>query len=401
MGAGNKRAWRVTFNSRLKLEFHVAGQAWALLAAAFLGASISAAQVEVPAAVARVREMGRITPEGAFSFWEDGSIGERFVARMLGTGELRFSARGVAVNGEWPLVAVEITQAESGTREVARISVNSAKLREFHQEIEIPAVPFELRLHELNRSAGPDPKSLRQLLLTKFSLTNVERFDESLLEAALFGAKRVAMASPPRKIRTGHLEVEVWPASAVWRVVDGDLGCHLDTIGPVLDVGGRKIDLGLYRVECVIEEDAGAIIGPATRVALRYRKPGGLEIDYTLWFSHEGHEMVARLDFTSNTGDKVAVIRAAPVVCGSATVGGAVSSWAAVGDAKENSEPHQLVKCGSMQSLEAWWHVAVKNRATGHGLLMGSLTNRKGLGASCCRVGTSTRCIWPGTAITK
>ena len=34
-------------------------------------------------------------------------------------------------------------------------------------------------------------------------------------------------------------------------------------------------------------------------------------------------------------------------------------------DAKENSGAHQLVECGSMPGLEAWWHVAVKNRATG------------------------------------
>lgn len=341
---------------------------------------LSAGRVEVKPSEARVRAMGRLLEDGGFSFWTDGYIGERFAAEREGTAGLRVLASGKTVGGEPPIIAVEVQSAAGAFQEVGRIRVESSAKAEYRMDAAVPCGPFELRLRQTNREAGDG--ALRHLVLRGFSLDGVTRYDGSLLAHGMFGEGGTgpAASGSVQRVSAGDLRAEIYPQSGFWRVMDASLGCALEGVRPVLQIDGLPVNLKDYRVEVDAAADASGPAGAAERITLHYRRPGGLEIDYWLWFGREHGEVVARMDFANGTGRKLVVARMAPVVCGGISLGGLVDGWALLSDGRANDEPHRLVAGRELGELEGWWHMAMKDRSSGRAFVAGSLTNHKGLG---------------------
>jgi hypothetical protein len=329
---------------------------------------------------ARIRHQGNIRDDGAFSSWTDGVIGDWFEGRQSGRVTLGVTASGKTIDGVSPVMGVELIVPNAPTREIGRIGVASPGLQPYRLDIPVSQGFFGLRLRHLNRVADEKGEALRHLLLKEMVVQCAARSEWTLNGYAFFGSP-----SPPAKsgeklqtLTTESLRVEVDAKNAVWSVANEKTGCRLDGVRPVFHIEGLAVDLAEYRAECVVDERPSHKLGAFKRLTLRYRKDGVLDVEYTLLAGDD--EVIAQVDFTNNTGRELVVHRVAPAVASSVSLGGKAADWAILGDGRSNGEPCTLTRVGERREFECWWYVAAKNRATGRSVLVGNLTNNKGLG---------------------
>jgi len=333
-------------------------------------------------AEARIRQQGNIRDDGTFSFWTDGVIGDWFTATGDDAVRLTVTASGVAVKGEAPLVALEMISTDGSVQEVSRFSVVSGQYRKYHLDIPTKEPFFGLQLRHLNR--GKEPEKLRHLTLKELRVSSAQKAEYGLPGYVFFGSRE----EPRDKsdvdeflaITTDQFRVEMDAKTAIWSVEHVQSGCKLEGIAPIFNIKGLPIELDEYDAEHSIEQASDHKLGDFAKVEIRYHKAGALDIVYTLLISNYGHDIVAQVDFANNTGGDIVVSSVAPMAIQQASIGGSASSWTAIGDMKRYAEPYETVTVGDISDFECWWYLAVKNQETRRSVLLGSLSNMKGIG---------------------
>jgi len=336
-------------------------------------------------AEARIRQQGDIRDDGTFSFWTNGIIGDWFTASGNNTIRLTVTASGRTVKGEDPLVALEMISIDGKPQEIARFSVVSGQYEEYHLDIPISEPFFGLQLRHLNRVASKKPEELRHLILKELRVAGAELAEYGLPGFIFFGSretmeKKKSDAGKPQVITTKQFQVEMDAKTATWSVEHDQSDCKLEGISPILNIKELPVELDKYDFEHSIQQAPDHKLDDFTKVVTRYHKAGALDIVYTLLISNEGHDIIAQVDFVNNTGGDIIVNSVAPMAIQRANLGGRASSWTAIGDMKRYSEPYETVTVGDISDFECWWYLAIKNRETRSSILLGSLTNMKGIG---------------------
>ena len=334
---------------------------------------------------ARIRREGDIKDDGSFSFWTTGVIGDWFTNPKSDTIEIVVLANGRSVHGEAPLVAVEMISTDGETKEVAQFSVVSNQYKEYHLDLPISGEFFGIQFRHLNRVASEDPQQLRHLLFKEMRVVGAERADCGLTEFVLFRSRKATGEIVPdakniRTITTKNLRVEIDTKNAIWSVEHSESGCRLTGVRPVFNIKDLPVKFGEYDVEYSMQHVPDHKLGDFTKVEIRYWKKNALEITYTLFISNEEHDVVAQVDFANNTGTDIVVNIVAPMAIQHATLDGNTSHWTAIGDGKRYSEPYETVTAADINEFECWWYLAIKNQVTKRSILMGNLTNAKGMG---------------------
>ncbi|MCX7015628.1 MAG: hypothetical protein NTW86_24260 [Candidatus Sumerlaeota bacterium] len=196
-----------------------------------------------------------------------------------------------------------------------------------------------------------------------------------------------------RIIETKRLRVAIAPEIATWSVqcrdTDGRSTGTVHSVHPVHSVHSvhpafairdTPIDPRQYKVEYAERRIPDHKLGAVVEAALHYRKANAVEFDYRLLISEERPEVVAQLSFVNNTGAPLVVDGAATMAVPRATLGGNAGQWVALVDGKANNDPPRLLPVPDASDFGGWWFLALKNRETGRSLLLGNLTNNKGLG---------------------
>ncbi|NOZ22103.1 MAG: hypothetical protein GXP25_13565 [Planctomycetes bacterium] len=351
----------------------------------------------IAAQTARLHQRGNLTNHGTFSFWTNGMLGDWFIAPQDGPLTIALMAGGKTIDGVPPTAAVEIRTVDDDWKEVARLPITSRKLQPHSVKIPVRKGFFGLRFRHVNRVVNEEKKLLRHLLVKEIRVEGASRANCGLAEYAFFGSEQKTETRPSptgktQTIATKHLRVQIDPATARWSVEDRGTGCRLDGIHPVFHIKDLSVDLETYQVEYSTQELSDHTLGNFIKVNLRYKKEDALEIAYTLLISNPGRDIIARVDFTNQTGHKLTVHRVAPVVTRHVMLGGESSQWTAIGDGKANNEPYQTVTVSDTDGFESWWYLAMKNRKTKRTVLLGNLTNHKGLGRFLLLPGDRSTC---------
>jgi len=352
------------------------------------------ATAAVPAARARIRLRGQTQADGAFSFWTGGVLGDWFVAPADGRAELTVTARGKVIGEAGPVIAVELTGGDGEVRQVGRIEVTSSASRRYGLGLPVRTGCFALRLRHTNRVADEKGKQLRHLLVNEIRVAGARRSEYSLTQHALFGGASASRAGARggrrRVVETDALRVEIDPRTAVWSAADKGSGCRVSGVRPVLGIRGLDVDFAACEGAISVEDVGGHKLGSFTRARLTYRGKGALAVTYTLLIGRRRGEIVARLDFVNRTGRELVVHRAAPVVATEVALGDTVAGWTIIGDGKRYADPYETVGAADLDEFASWWYAAVKNARTRRSVLLGNLTNHKGLGRFLLIPGTRT-----------
>ncbi len=244
----------------------------------------------------------------------------------------------------------------------------------------MPSEYFGVRLRHTNRKVTPGVEDNRHLVVSEIRVTGAQRATMGPAEYAFFGETQDGPA-PGRgqTIKTKHLELTLWSDEARWSLTHVPSGSALIGGRPVLHIRGLDVDLTTYEREVNRAKEQHEL-GEVTHLTLEYSKPGELDVTYEILLSADGDEAIARLGFTNNTGGELQVGRLAPVVATEVKLGRSVYDWAIIGDAKANSHPYNTVRGRELEEFESWWYAAAKNLETGRSVVLGSLSNSKGLG---------------------
>ena len=183
----------------------------------------------------------------------------------------------------------------------------------------------------------------------------------------------------PRTLETKHLRVAFDVPTATWSVEHKASGCRLGRVRPELAIEGTAIDLAKYEAKASVA-DAENALGSFRVIEATYRAPRALEVSYRLSVSKAEPEVVVELGFANRTGRRLVVRALRPMVADGVSLGGSASRWRAIGDGRNFNQPYQSFTVASMGRKDAWWYGAVKNTETGRSVLMGNLTNHKGIG---------------------
>jgi len=155
---------------------------------------------------------------------------------------------------------------------------------------------------------------------------------------------------------------------------------HIDNIRPVTRVRDLPPDLSTYESHIEEKRMPNHPFGAMRGLILRYEQADEATIVYSLLISERGNDIVARVDLENRSGRELVVHRIAPMAAQRIMLGGEVDNWRALGDGKRFCDPHQIVEIDSLDGFSPWWHLALRNQVTRHSLLMGALTNNKGIG---------------------
>ncbi|MCD6350591.1 MAG: hypothetical protein J7M26_00620, partial [Armatimonadetes bacterium] len=211
--------------------------------------------------------------------------------------------------------------------------------------------------------------------------------DCTLDEYVFFGSRllgdRVSAVRPgpdSRRVTTDTLVVTIDPRRAVWSVEDRKGPAALRGVRPVLHLRGLPVDLSRYSVRYEEKAAAGHTLGDFRRITLTCSRPRELQVTYTLLVGTRTRDVVARVDFRNDTGRELVVQRGAPMVAADVTLGGRPGAWQVIADGHSNANPYQSVAVKEGRALQGWWYVAAKNLNTGASVVLGNLTNNKGLG---------------------
>lgn len=368
-----------------KKKTRLMSNACKLLVACILMASAHAAQSQsdtVAPAQARIRDLGNINQDGVFSFWTQGVLGDWFMGQENGTATLTVVASGLTQENEAPRLQVERLSADGEVTPVGDLKITSGKLTAFHLPIPLQEAYFGIRLRHANRLVGQtDEQGLRHLLVKAITVKGARRADGGPNEYALFGTAPDASPAPKsHTVETAHLRVQINPQTGVWAAAHKDMDSRLEHVRPVLRVRGLPPKLSTYTSDLKERRIPDHPFGPMRALRLRYEQPDALTIIYSLLISETGNDIVARVDIKNRTERSWIIHRVAPVAAQRVTLGGQVAQWRALGDGKRYCDPHQLVDIETLDAFNPWWHLAVRNQVTRHTVLLGALTNNKGIG---------------------
>lgn len=349
------------------------------------------AQTVVLPSQARIRQLGNTRPDGSFSFWTNGVIGDWFIAAEAEQVRLTVEAMGKTIKGVSPLMGVELVSGEGDAEEVGRISIVSSQYRAFSLDVPVQPGFFGVRLRHLNRVADKKTNALRHLLLKRIALSGATLSDCELTEHLFFGQAEAGISpAGAQTVSTKSLVVQIDPRTARWTARHVHTDCSAEGVRPVFHIKGLPVDLSRYAVECSVAKQSSHKLDACTKVELCYHKDDALAITYALLVSETGGGIIAQVDFTNNTGRKLIVNRIAPMVAPTVCLGGNTDDWSAIGDEKRFSQAYKRVDVGEMKQLESWWYTALKSQATGYSVLAGNVTNNKGLGRFLLLPGSDT-----------
>ena len=355
-----------------------------MLATGFAGAGARAQGPEAEALRpedCRIREQGNIQKGGTFSFWDRGVLGDWFLATAGEQQALVVTAWGKAIDGEPPIAAVYLIGPDGASREVGHIRVTSTAPATHELGFTTESEFFGLRLRHTNRRVGKGEDKLRHFLVRDIRVKGARRSRAGLSEYAFFGSvPSASVGGSPLIVETQNLRLTVAPEQALWSLVHKPSGNGLDSVRPGIHIADLPVDLGGYTLSREVRENVVHQLGTVSHARLTYRRSGELTVAYDLLLSRSGHELIARLGLVNESGSVLAVGRLAPVVADGLRLGGRARDWTVIGDAKSNGDPYQTVHGGALTELESWWYAAAKDRETGRSVVLGSLTNSKGLG---------------------
>ena len=217
-----------------------------------------------------------------------------------------------------------------------------------------------------------------------------------MTEYSFFGPRGSGSGRSARPLASGRVEslstralrLDLDVGRGAWSVGLQDAACRLTQARPVFHIAGLPVDLGEYEAECSIGDEPNHKLGAFTTVKLSYRKRQALDIAYTLRVSRDEPYLIVRVDFANRTGRELTVSRVASVVAAGVTLGDDASQWSLIGDSKRFSEAYRLVRADQAEQFECWWYAAMKSRKSGRSVLVGNVTNHKGLGRFLVLPGT-------------
>jgi hypothetical protein len=349
------------------------------LLAVTLGAAASAQEVSLKPVQMCDRQQGDLRDDGSFSFWDNGVLGDRFIAEGNRV-TLTVVASGRSVAGEPPRLAVETARVDGQPREVARLEIHDGKPRPYSVEMPVPTGYCTIRLRHLNRSVAGAPKEFRHLLVTSVGVKGAKRAACGPTRWLLF--RDLPAAGPPeagtRTLETAHLRATVDAENGVWTLAIPTGEIRLDAIRPMLVLDSKPVALRDGRLtERSVDHP---LLGPCREIELRFRPPENVAAVYRLTAARQRPELLVQFDFENSSGHAVEVNRAAPLAVGRLALAGPASGWNALGDGKSNDQPCRLLAAAEAREFDCWWYLGLKHAASGRSLLLGSLTNNKGLG---------------------
>jgi len=349
-----------------------------LLCAVVLAHAALAQTVTVKPADARLRERGNLQDSGAWSFWTDGVFGDWLTREQAGPVTLTFHASGKAVDGIGPRVAVQLIPLVGEPRTVATIELTGDGAKDYAVTFDAPAGFFGLQLRHLNREAGGgQPPLLRHLIMMSVRVDGATLADDTLESRRIFGAPPTATG---QTILNQPWQVDFDMPSGTWSIVDPTGGRTLFGIRPTFAIGSLPVDLTTYQARRRDEAEVGTEFGPARRVSITYTKPGELAIGYTLLFLTGRTTALAKIDFDNRTGHELVVGSVAPLVIEAANLPGVLADWVVIGDGKRFNEPYETIRPAQTERFASWWYLAAQDPGTKRSILLGSVTNRKGVG---------------------
>lgn len=201
----------------------------------------------------------------------------------------------------------------------------------------------------------------------------------ALMLAAALGSAAARESGMKRTIQTKHLRVVFTTAAATWSVEHKGSRSRVALIRPQLAIAGMAVDLSRYQATLSVT-DANDALGEFKVVEATYRSPRALEVRYRIAVSEAEPEAIVELGFTNHTGTTLEVRALRPMVADGVSLGGSTTRWRAIGDGRNFNHPCQSFTVASMGRKDVWWYGAAKNTETGRSILMGNLTNHKGIG---------------------
>ncbi|MFC1453400.1 hypothetical protein ACFLSJ_08670 [Verrucomicrobiota bacterium] len=181
-------------------------------------------------------------------------------------------------------------------------------------------------------------------------------------------------------IDTRHLQFTVDPGTATWSVRHKADGSTFTQIHPDLTIDGETVNLA----ECAPALGSSQVtnaLGSFRTFAMLYDRPGGLRITYCLLVSENTPDVLVKLGVSNRTGRELVVRKLTPIEAAGVSLPGDPAGWRVIGDGKTYRDPyvgHAVAEGG--QPLHSWWYAAAKDPESGSSLLLGNLTNHKGLG---------------------
>lgn len=346
--------------------------------AVLFATSVVAQTVEVTPSSARIRERGNLQATGGWSFWTDGTFGDWFTRETPGPVTLTIRSSGKAIDGVGPRAAVQLVPLVGEPRTVATIELTTDGANDYAVTFDAPAGFFGLQLRHLNREAGGgQPPLLRHLILTGFRVEGATLATETIESRRIFGAPPTAGGET---VISQPWQVDLDVPTGTWSIRDGTGGRTLFGIRPTFAIGDLPIDLASYQASRTDEADVATEFGPARRVILQYVKSGELAITSTLLFLTGRTTALARIDFENRTGHELMIGSVAPLVIEAASLPGEIADWVVIGDGKRYNEPYETIQPAQTERFAAWWYLAAQDRTTKRSILLGAVTNRKGVG---------------------
>lgn len=355
-----------------------------LFGAVLLAQAVVAQTVDLAPAAARLRERGNLQDSGAWSFWTDGTFGDWFTHDTAGPLTLTIRAAGKAIDGVGPRAAVQLIPLVGEPRTVATIALTGDGAHDYTATFDAPAGFFGLQLRHLNREAGGgQPPLLRHLILSAFRV-------EGASLAADTPATQLVFGTGPQPSECDNVAEDTWKVcfdkvTANWSVIDRTGERALSGIRPTFAVGELSVDLTTYELAQETTR-VDSFAGPATQVVTHCRKPGELAVDYTLLCPTGREEVLAKVDLENLTERPLTIGSIAPLAIEWAALPGELGDWTAIGDGKRYNEPYETVRLDHDQEFGAWWYFAAESRAQQRALLLGSVTNRQGIGRTLAQV---------------
>lgn len=345
----------------------------------FAATLVAAAEPVVVAPTdARIRVRGNFQQQ-AFSFWTDGLLGDWFIAPQSGKVTLTVTASGRAEDGLGPQLGVERIPPVGEPEPLGMIQLEGGGQRDYTFEFETAAGFCGLQFRHLNRVGGGEPPQLRHLLLSKLTVDGLVLAQRTRSAWWLFSRPAAPLGAAAVDV-AAELDLRFDPSTAVWQVRTPDGQQQLRSVRPVLAVRGVPTDLERYRVtsEVTVVEDSP--VGPARRLMSRYQRDGALAVDYTLWVSTDRPELAAQVDLVNQSGQPLTVDAIAPLAADVVALPGTPARWTALSDGKPNNEPYHRLQPVAAGELEGWWYLALRDDESHRSLVLGSLTNKRGLG---------------------
>ena len=163
------------------------------------------AEVTLPAAKARIREVGKTMADGAWNLWSNGGLGDWFEAERPGNITVTLVAAGQPAKDVFPIARLWAGSLEGGA--VTRtFTVDSEEFKEYRFEIDAPKGVFLLRCDFTNDFV--EGKEDRNLFLREIRVSGARLAP---------GAPDVRAATDEaiRKLRCGTLTVRTTPGATV------------------------------------------------------------------------------------------------------------------------------------------------------------------------------------------